>query len=71
MVQIQDAQKDSELTSEVSERELELEAQLVEARSIIQEQVIILFLELQVREISLLYHALIVFLVDCTIQFVF
>lgn len=38
MVQIQDAQKDSELTSEVSERELELEAQLVEARSIIQEQ---------------------------------
>ncbi|KAM7267268.1 hypothetical protein ACFE04_009434 [Oxalis oulophora] len=35
---LQDAQKDAELTSEVSERELELEAQLVEARSIIQEQ---------------------------------
>ncbi|XP_011098191.1 afadin- and alpha-actinin-binding protein-like isoform X3 [Sesamum indicum] len=39
MVQLQDAQKAAELTSEVSERELELEAQLVEARSIIQEQV--------------------------------
>ncbi|EYU20906.1 hypothetical protein MIMGU_mgv1a008477mg [Erythranthe guttata] len=38
MVQLQDAQKGSELTSEVTERELELEAQLVEARSIIQEQ---------------------------------
>lgn len=38
MVQIQDAQKESDFTSEVSERELELEAQLVEARSIIQEQ---------------------------------
>ncbi|KAL0383258.1 UNVERIFIED_CONTAM: hypothetical protein Scaly_0613100 [Sesamum calycinum] len=38
MVQLQDAQKAAELTSEVSERELELEAQLVEARSIIQEQ---------------------------------
>lgn len=39
MVQLQDAQKGSELSSEVSERELDLEAQLVEARSIIQEQV--------------------------------
>ncbi|CAA0809724.1 Afadin/alpha-actinin-binding protein [Striga hermonthica] len=38
MVQLQDAQKDAEVTSEVTERELELEAQLVEARSIIQEQ---------------------------------
>lgn len=39
MVQLQDAQKESEVTSEATERELELEAQLVEARSIIQEQV--------------------------------
>lgn len=39
MVQLQDAQKGAEVTSEASERELELEAQLVEARSIIQEQV--------------------------------
>lgn len=38
MVQLQDAQKDAEVTSEATERELELEAQLVEARSIIQEQ---------------------------------
>ncbi|XP_027331626.1 afadin- and alpha-actinin-binding protein [Abrus precatorius] len=38
MVQLQDAQKGAELTSEATERELELEAQLVEARSIIQEQ---------------------------------
>ncbi|KAL1548836.1 afadin- and alpha-actinin-binding protein [Salvia divinorum] len=38
MVQLQDAHKGAEFTSEVSERELELEAQLVEARSIIQEQ---------------------------------
>ncbi|KAJ6849838.1 afadin- and alpha-actinin-binding protein [Iris pallida] len=38
MVQLQDAQKGAEVTSEVTERELELEAQLVEARSIIQEQ---------------------------------
>ncbi|CAN6677775.1 unnamed protein product [Malus baccata var. baccata] len=38
MVQLQDAQKEAEVTSEVTERELELEAQLVEARSIIQEQ---------------------------------
>ncbi|EYU37331.1 hypothetical protein ABFS82_10G137200 [Erythranthe guttata] len=38
MVHLQDAQKDAEVTSEVTERELELEAQLVEARSIIQEQ---------------------------------
>ena len=40
MVQLQDAQKDAEVTSEATERELELEAQLVEARSIIQEQVL-------------------------------
>lgn len=39
MVQLQDAQKGADVTSEASERELELEAQLVEARSIIQEQV--------------------------------
>ncbi|XP_011623839.1 afadin- and alpha-actinin-binding protein isoform X1 [Amborella trichopoda] len=38
MVQLQEAQKGAEVTSEASERELELEAQLVEARSIIQEQ---------------------------------
>ncbi|KAL3819555.1 hypothetical protein ACJIZ3_005460 [Penstemon smallii] len=38
MVQLQDAQKGSEVSSEVTERELDLEAQLVEARSIIQEQ---------------------------------
>ncbi|XP_030456477.2 uncharacterized protein LOC115677449 [Syzygium oleosum] len=38
MVQLQDAQRGAEVTSEATERELELEAQLVEARSIIQEQ---------------------------------
>ncbi|THU61464.1 hypothetical protein C4D60_Mb07t23550 [Musa balbisiana] len=38
MSQLQDAQKGAELTCEATERELELEAQLVEARSIIQEQ---------------------------------
>ncbi|XP_050219606.1 uncharacterized protein LOC126669996 isoform X2 [Mercurialis annua] len=38
LVELQDAHKGAELTSEASERELELEAQLVEARSIIQEQ---------------------------------
>uniref|UniRef100_A0A1D1XY26 Afadin-and alpha-actinin-binding protein n=1 Tax=Anthurium amnicola TaxID=1678845 RepID=A0A1D1XY26_9ARAE len=38
MVQLQDAQKGAEVTSEATERELELEAQLVEARSIIEEQ---------------------------------
>ncbi|KAI0518654.1 hypothetical protein KFK09_006090 [Dendrobium nobile] len=38
MVQLQDAQKGAEVSSEATERELELEAQLVEARSIIQEQ---------------------------------
>ncbi|KAJ3693395.1 hypothetical protein LUZ60_008875 [Juncus effusus] len=38
MTQLQDAQKGAEVTSEVTDRELELEAQLVEARSIIQEQ---------------------------------
>lgn len=41
MCQLQDAQKGSEVTSEATERELELEAQLVEARSIIQEQVLV------------------------------
>ena len=40
MGQLQDAQKEAEVTSEATERELELEAQLVEARSIIQEQVL-------------------------------
>lgn len=44
MVQLQDAQKGAEVTSEATERELELEAQLVEARSIIQEQVLQFFL---------------------------
>ena len=43
MTQLQDAQKGAEVTSEATERELELEAQLVEARSIIQEQVCALF----------------------------
>ncbi|XP_073014768.1 uncharacterized protein [Primulina eburnea] len=38
MFQLQDSHKVAELTSDVTERELELEAQLVEARSIIQEQ---------------------------------
>lgn len=38
LVQLQDSQKDTEVSSEATERELELEAQLVEARSIIQEQ---------------------------------
>ncbi|KAG7613332.1 Afadin/alpha-actinin-binding [Arabidopsis suecica] len=38
MVQLQDAPKRASVTSEATERELELEAQLVEARSIIQEQ---------------------------------
>lgn len=38
MGQLQDAQKGAEVTSEATERELELEAELVEARSIIQEQ---------------------------------
>ncbi|CAL0330350.1 unnamed protein product [Lupinus luteus] len=38
MVQLQDDQKGADVTSEATERELELEAQLVEARSIIQEQ---------------------------------
>ncbi|XP_047073406.1 afadin- and alpha-actinin-binding protein-like isoform X1 [Lolium rigidum] len=42
MTQLQDAQKGAEVTSEVTERELELEAQLVEARSIIQEQATIM-----------------------------
>lgn len=37
-VHLQDAQKGAEVSSEATERELELEAQLVEARSIIQEQ---------------------------------
>ncbi|KAL9242264.1 hypothetical protein vseg_016283 [Gypsophila vaccaria] len=36
--QLQDAQKEADVSSEATERELELEAQLVEARSIIQEQ---------------------------------
>ncbi|GFQ03593.1 afadin- and alpha-actinin-binding protein [Phtheirospermum japonicum] len=38
MVQLQDSQKGADVTSEVTERELELEAQLVEARTILQEQ---------------------------------
>lgn len=43
MVQLQDAPKGASVTSEATERELELEAQLVEARSIIQEQVLFVF----------------------------
>ena len=42
---LQDAQQEAEVTSEATERELELEAQLVEARSIIQEQVCNLSIE--------------------------
>eukprot|EP00246_Nothoceros_aenigmaticus_P001654 TRINITY_DN12184_c0_g2_i1.p1 TRINITY_DN12184_c0_g2~~TRINITY_DN12184_c0_g2_i1.p1 ORF type:complete len:255 (-),score=38.47 TRINITY_DN12184_c0_g2_i1:249-1013(-) len=38
MLHLQDVQRDSLTTPEATERELELEAQLVEARSIIQEQ---------------------------------
>lgn len=38
MFQLQDAQKGADVTSEATEKELELEAQLVEAQSIIQEQ---------------------------------
>ncbi|KAI5084770.1 hypothetical protein GOP47_0000939 [Adiantum capillus-veneris] len=38
ILELQDTQKSSEMACEASERELELEAQLVEARSIIQEQ---------------------------------
>lgn len=38
MLELQDTQKGAEMACEASERELELEAQLVEARSIIQEQ---------------------------------
>ncbi|KAL3841044.1 hypothetical protein ACJIZ3_025635 [Penstemon smallii] len=38
LVQLQDAEQGADVTCEVTERELELEAQLVEARSIIQEQ---------------------------------
>ncbi|KAI4381118.1 hypothetical protein MLD38_007226 [Melastoma candidum] len=36
--QLQDAHKGAEVTSDATEQDLELEAQLVEARSIIQEQ---------------------------------
>jgi X breakpoint 2-interacting protein len=39
MLELQGTHKASQLSCEASERELELEAQLVEARSIIQEQV--------------------------------
>ncbi|KAL2502265.1 Afadin/alpha-actinin-binding protein [Forsythia ovata] len=52
MVQLQDAQKGAEVTSEVTERELELEAQLVEARSIIQEQASIMSKHLEKSERS-------------------
>ncbi|KAG6520130.1 hypothetical protein ZIOFF_017162 [Zingiber officinale] len=38
MTQLQDEQKEAEVTCEATEKELELEAQLVEARGIIQEQ---------------------------------
>lgn len=49
MGQLQDAQKGAEVTSEATERELELEAQLVEARSIIQEQVMFFSLAAAIR----------------------
>lgn len=39
MFQLQDAQKGADVTSEATEKELELEAELVEAQSIIKEQV--------------------------------
>lgn len=45
--QLQDAQKGAEVTSEATERELELEAQLVEARSIIQEQVLDFYIQFE------------------------
>lgn len=38
LVQLQDTQKDADITSEATERELDLEAQLVETRSIMQDQ---------------------------------
>lgn len=41
MGQLQDAEKEPQVTCEATERELDLEAQLVEARSIIQEQVLL------------------------------
>lgn len=47
MGQLQDAQKGAEVTSEATERELELEAQLVEARSIIQEQVLDFYIQFE------------------------
>ncbi|XP_021724938.1 afadin- and alpha-actinin-binding protein-like isoform X2 [Chenopodium quinoa] len=47
LCQLQDAQKGADVTSEVTERELELEAQLVEARSIIQEQASIMSKQLK------------------------
>ncbi|XP_021723409.1 afadin- and alpha-actinin-binding protein-like isoform X1 [Chenopodium quinoa] len=47
LCQLQDAQKGTDVTSEVTERELELEAQLVEARSIIQEQASIMSKQLK------------------------
>lgn len=54
MVQLQDAPKGASVTSEATERELELEAQLVEARSIIQEQVhFLIFLSLYIMIIYL------------------
>lgn len=52
MLQLQDAQTGSDVTCEASERELELEAQLVEARSIIQEQASIMSKHIATNESS-------------------
>ncbi|GJN09684.1 hypothetical protein PR202_ga27712 [Eleusine coracana subsp. coracana] len=57
MTQLQDAQKGAEVTSEATDRELELEAQLVEARSIIQEQVCLPFLlQLEVKLLTYIWE---------------
>ncbi|KAK4769121.1 hypothetical protein SAY86_027271 [Trapa natans] len=61
MFQLQDAQKGPEVTSEATERELDLEAQLVEARSIIQEQASIMSKHLAKSERSRPAHNLPVF----------
>lgn len=57
MVQLQDAQKEAEVTSEATERELELEAQLVEARSIIQEQVLYFFIRIRLVQFNNFLHS--------------
>lgn len=57
MVQLQDAPKGASVTSEATERELELEAQLVEARSIIQEQVFFLYSPFKHFVMCFLFHS--------------